>query len=501
MKQLREIILAIESFRNDIVNYPIFFKQIDLEYLNTEEALKNISEKISQADYQPEYLIKYSIPYDLISTREAYHISIDDLIIKYFITNQFKKEIDLFTNHINPENFKIYCVVDIYNCYQQIQYETFLDIIKAELSNDTSKFYLDLLEKSLKLNSYYSDEINGFIIGSKPDEYLVELFLSLLHSKLTNDITENISRNGDEFLICANSLSEIRNLVERIQSFFKEYKLEINRSKNFIKINSENRKITRVIPYEEPWPYSSPSCPPPMYPTIHYKEVNYTTTYRHSTKKNDLNTIDSYESSIEYLKSITPEIENIENLVKKYSPYSLFGYWNSSTPTYEKKLHEAINFERILNPIVLDNLETIIYRYPRSQYFSAIAIKNICIYAKNMNYTHTNSCKKNESNAFVIESNDFSNYNDKNSSLLCEKSNSILLNAIRSAEIYDYQKYLIIRELYFDKKKMSISKENYKTNGQIPFPILFENEFIQLNENNLELELPLQNILNELLGK
>lgn len=506
MKNLREIILAIENFKNDIANHPIFFRIKDIQYLDSEEALKNISTKISSEGYQPDFPLKYKIPYDSISTRETFSIQIDDLIIKYVIINTLKKEINFYSNQIDPSKFKVYCILDIYNCYSQIKKEIFIETVKSEISNKIDNSYIELLYKCLNLKDNFSEETVGFIIGSKPDEYLVELFLSIIHSKLNIQVSENISRNGDEFLICANSISELRDIVENTISALKEYNLDINKSKNFIDYISENRQITRVLPYEEPWPYSSPSCPPPQYPAILYREVNYTTTYKESTKNIDLNTINSYEKSIEFLKLISPEIEKIEIFTKNYPEYSLLGYWNSSTPTETKKLQEAIKFEKILIPSVLDKLETIIYRFPRSQYFSALAIKNISIYAKYFDYYYNDSCDKNESNAFLLDDYNFSTIDSKNSTFLCEKSNSILLNAIKSTDIFDYQKYLIIRELYFDKKKLSISKENYKIKGSIPFSVLFENIFRKLieqedeNPYEFELGLPLRTIIKEILN-
>ena len=94
-----------------------------------------------------------------------------------------------------------------------------------------------------------------------------------------------------------------------------------------------------------------------------------------------------------------------------------------------------------------------------------MAINYLCTYAKNFNYYIKNSCKKSDNNAFIIENYDFSAINEENSSLLCEKSNSILLNAIRSNDIYDYQKYLILRELFFDKQNLTIKERNYKIKG------------------------------------
>lgn len=500
MKYLRDIILAIESFKNDIANYPIFFSNEDLNYLDSEEAIQKILDKLSNKEYKPDFISRYRIPYDSVSTRETYLIHIEDLIIRYIIVNQFKKEFNLYSNHIEPSQFKVYSILDIYNCYNQIKKEIFIDTIKTHISHKIGAAYLDLLEKSLNFDNQYSDEAKGLIIGSKPDEYFAELFLSIIHSKLNNRVSENISRNGDEFLICANSLNELRTYVEAIIILLKEYSLEINKSKNYVKYILEERRITRVIPYEEPWPYTTPSCPPPDFPEILYKEVNYLNIFKELKGNQDIDKIDSYEKSIEYLKAISPEIEKIEAFTKNYPNHSLIGYWNSSTPIEVKKLHETINFEIVLKPYVLDKLETIIYRFPRSQYFSALAIRNVCIYAKYFDYLYNDSCNGNEKNAYLLEGFDFSSINTKISSLLFEKSNSILLNIVRSNDIFDYQKYLVIRELYFDKKRLRISKDNYKIKGHAPFSILFENAFKKLMENEWELQLPLRTIINEILN-
>lgn len=499
MKHYREIILAIESFKNDIVKYPIFFCTKDLIYLESEEAIENISKKITDINYKSEFPEIFKIPYDTVSSRNAYHLSIDDLIIRYFIVNHFKKNINLFSNHVNPKDFKVYCIVDIYNCYNHIGKDVFLNTIKNDYCNKLDPSIINLLINSLNYSNQYSNKISGILIGSKPDEYFAELFLSIIHLELNNKVSENISRNGDEYLIGANSLNELKRMVSDLDCTLTKYGLHINKSKNFIKFITETRSITRVIPYEEPWPYTSPSCPPPDFPTILFKEINYNKTIGQNKSKVATPLINSYEESIEYLKFIIPETQKIELLTKRYSAFSLFGHWSSSTPNEEKKLHEAINFELVLNPLVLDNLETIIYRYPRSQYFSSQAINAVCIYAIYMDYSYTSSCQNNSTNAYIIDLYDFKSYNSKASSFLCEKANSILLNAIRSNEIYDYLKYLIIRELYFDKKNLTINKQNYKLSGEIPFPILFEKEFKKILENEYKLELPIKTIIKELI--
>ena len=245
----------------------------------------------------------------------------------------------------------------------------------------------------------------------------------------------------------------------------------------------------------------SPSCPPPQNPKTLYKEEKYISTFKFPKKDINLSNIDSYEKSIEYLKFISEEIKKIENFVENYPEYSILGYWNSSTPPEAKKMQEAINFETVLNPTILDKLETIIYFYPRSQYFSALAIKNLAVYAKNLDYYSDHSCERDANNAYLIDNYDFTKINRDNSSLLFEKSNSILLNALRSNDIFDYQKYLILRELYFDETKLTISKSNYRLKRDVPFPILFENYIHQLNEESEALELPLRTIIGEIINE
>ena len=257
MQQLREVILAIESFKNDIKNHPIFFSLEDLNYLESDDALQNISEKLKEENYRPKFPSSYEIPYDLVSTRISHSLSIDDLIIRYVVINKLQKEIKLYSNSIDPSNYKVYCVVDIYDCYNHIVKKNFQKVIKEEFSNKLDSYFLDLIERCLDFESNSLNKIEGLIIGSKPDEYLAEIFLSIIHSKLNMQVSEHISRNGDEFLIGANSVGELRKITIQLIEFLKSFNLQINKSKNLVGHLEEMRQISRIIPYDEPWPYQS----------------------------------------------------------------------------------------------------------------------------------------------------------------------------------------------------------------------------------------------------
>ena len=497
MNILRKTILAIEKFKMHIVKFPIYFQVKDLEYLETQKALDNIAEKLESSNYQPNYVQSYLIPYDTISTRKGYSLHIDDLIIRYVLFNHLESTLKLYSNKINPSEFNIFCIVDIFDCYNQINNDILIQTLRQELASKIDNDSFILLERCLTIYENSSDKISGLLVGSKPDEYFAELFLSVLHSKMNTGISDNISRSGDEFLIFADSIGEIRGIVSGIISLLNDKGLTLNKSKNKTVFVSEKRKLTRLIPFEEPWLYNSPSCPPPDFPNILYNEVNFTISHKGKQDNGEILKINTYEDSIKYLNSIAPEIEKIELFINTYPEYSLFGYWNSSTPTETKKLHQEIDFKKILNPKILDNLETIIYRFPRSQYFSGMAIKYLCTYAINFNYNIKYSCKHSKTDVFLVENYDFTAISEEISSLICEKSNSILLNAIRSNDIYDYQKYLIIRELFFDKQNLTIKEKNYKIKGDAPFPILFKNEIKKLADDYIDE--PLRNIISEIL--
>jgi len=193
----RKIILAIERYKSDITNYPIYFKQAELKYIESQVAIDNIQKKLEDKEYLPEIAGTYSIPYDTISTRVCYAPNIDDLIIRYVLQNYFEENVDFYSNKINYSQFNVYAIVDIFDCYNQIDKDILIETIKNELTNKVEDKYLFLLEKCLN---------NGILIGSKPDEYFAELFLSLIHSKINLKVSENIERNGDEFLIFGNTI-------------------------------------------------------------------------------------------------------------------------------------------------------------------------------------------------------------------------------------------------------------------------------------------------------
>lgn len=473
MDTIRKVIIAIEQYKQDIVQFPIYFEPNSIEYLDTKLALDNICAKYDNPDYRVENAIYYSIPYDGISTRNAYHLNIDDTIIRYILAKSLSSSTSIYTNTVDSKPYSIYALIDIYDFYSQIDNGVFIETIKQTISNKIDKKCLELFEKRIFVHDIIGSPIKGLLIGSKPDEYFAELFLSIIHAKINSEISRYIIRNGDEFVIFSNSVNEIRETITNIEYLLKDYKLSINKAKNRLVYIKEKRMSTRLLPFEQQPLFTSPSCPPPMIPEILFRETNFTITYNNddlNDKKFD--SIHSYEDSINFLKALSTDLEKVKAFNNKYPEYHLFNDWNSSTPLEAEQMYKEINWSLLTKPNSLDNLETIIYRFPRSQYYSAMAIHFVCVFATVFYYNYCLSAKNSDKKVYIVDDIDFSHINQENSTLLVEKANSILLNALRSQDIYDYQKYLILRELFFDKQSLSINKSNFNLKSNLPFPIL-----------------------------
>lgn len=466
MNYYRKIILAIEDFKNDVKKAPVFFTQDDLDYVETEVAIEYINKKLNQNEYKVSHYANYKIPYDTIHDRNAIAFDINDLIIRYVVMNEIKLSGEsIFSNNFKVENFDIVCNIDIYDCYANIDVNRLVQIV-SNIDNNTRSIFKNLLN--------FSDDCEKtFIpIGSKPDEYFAEIYLSTILKIVTAKVSENITRINDEFIIFCNSIGELRKIIKDINYYLADYNLEINKSKTKIKYLSENRIQTRLIQHEEKWMYSSPSCPAPEAPEKTFTMHEYSTKYFENVKVVDIDetkVVNSYDEAFKFVEYLNKHLKVLINY-EENSIYNLFGIWDSSTPAETKTLYNEINFKVIINPIILENLEKIIYRFPRSQYYSALAVHCLITYAKHFEYSDQHSCEKSESQAFVVDNINFTELNAENASFLLEKSLSIILNSLHSENIHTYQKYLILRELFFNPQNMTIKLSNFKIKGNdIPF--------------------------------
>lgn len=482
METVRKVIIAIEQYKQDIAKFPIFFRPDSIKYLETQLAIDNICAKYDNPNYKIEQPIYYAIPYDGISTRSVYHLDIDDTIIRYILVSSLSSKISLYTNNIDTTSYSIYAQIDIYNFYPQIDNEVFTNTIKDEFLEKIDKKSLELLEKCLIYSESPYFPAKGLLIGSKPDEYFAELFLSIIHSELNLKVSRNIIRNGDEFIIFGNSINEIREIIESVEYYLGTYKLSINKAKNRIEYVKEKRNATRLSPFEQETLFISPSTPPHKSTEILFQVNNYTITHNNSKLKNEIfDSINTYEDSINFLKALSVDLEKVKEFNKKYPEYNLFDSWNSSTPLEAEHMYKRINWELLTKPKTLDNLETIIYRFPRSQYYSALAINYVCVIATIYYYDYCLSAKASENKVYDTDGIDFSHINKNNSTILAEKANSILFNALKSQNIYDYQKYLILRELFFDKKSLSINQSNFKLKSNLPYPKLLIDSLLEID--------------------
>jgi hypothetical protein len=99
------------------------------------------------------------------------------------------------------------------------------------------------------------------------------------------------------------------------------------------------------------------------------------------------------------------------------------------------------------------NLKKIIIYYPKSEYFTALAINLLLYIAK-------------RSEHFISKNNDLEKFKIE-LTILNEVSHLTIIELLESDEIFSYQKYMILRNLYKDDEHIIFSLENYSVQSTI----------------------------------
>jgi len=470
----KEIQFAIGLYKQDILNYPIYFNPTTISLLDNEIFIYQIKNKLNR-NYRPALGKTFLIPYDRISTREIITLELEDIIIRYVLKIELQKKIKVLANN-NDCNADLSVLIDISDFYQSVNHDVLISIFKASGEISDNSDLLEVLKGCLKVSFLKDNKIktlnSGLLIGSKPDEYFAEIFLNYVQASIQNEITPKIQRFSDEFLIFGSDINEIRETVQKVRSLLSNFGLKINLSKTKLikETRSKQEFESNLKLFEESKLIGSASMP-----TFWVKNGFEVITKPIAMRKDDQvvkmkNEISNYEDSIVFLKSLYQSYTSLNEYQQKYPDYKYFYNIVFSQPTDFLLDYEKLNFEII----EIENIKTvkdIIVKYPKSEYYSAIAINILVFIAKGLFYSVNHSIVRDLKHKIRSDIEEF-NYQvpsfDSKITEACEFANFQIIELLKSDEIFEHQKYLILRTLFMNKNNLSISIKNFeikKING------------------------------------
>lgn len=508
---------------DDFNSLPLFYLPNSLSILEDLNFLKDLKSKLNKF-YSFSCGYSYDIPYDFISNREAVVLTVEDLMIKYIL----KKSLEEFTNHklILPEQFDVLISdfinkanerssnvfkIDILNYYDSISHEVFLNTLVNHLVLDINSDYYILFQKSLQIvyknkNNQIVKKEKGLSLGIKPDEYFANYFIYRIveNIKIQHDI--ELLYVADEIFFSASNLNQARIIFEKIENTLLDFKLLINKNKNttinfsiknlqivknlllttpkydydrlfdefmngkersifYIK---ENKKIIDPKKDENECPmcgyYNEKECPYCGYQSGTYNPDEYEGFDPIKLKEIENFEINNYEDSFNFLKILMVDKEQIKKYQKTFPDYSKLYNITSSIPTESQAHFNELDLY-IFNKKVIEKLLFVIYRYPRSEYYTALAIDILVYIAKNS--TYCGNCRYEQDN-MDMDLNLLPKLTDA-----CELSNLSIIDLLESEDIHAFQKYLILRSLFKNDSDLNFSINNYQVK-QILFSCLID---------------------------
>jgi len=473
-----KIKLAINQYKRDILDFPIFFDPTKIKLLENELLISQVKNKFNR-DYKPSIGDYFEIPYNRIFTRHSISLQIEDIIIKYIIKNEIenslKFKVDQSDNLIEssiPESIldnqlKFITVVDILNFYDSINHKILIDIIKAN-SNISSDETLIILESLLKPSYILNDQIilkeSGLLVGSKPDDFFAEIILTFMKYHLKKILNRELLRSSDEFIVATKDIKGARETVNQIEFTFSKFGLRINKSKTkiFETRNSDLNNKLKLKLFDESILEGKSN------PEWSFKNGFLMTEISVSPKDGsdvqNLNisnsNITTYEESISFLKSMYINQNKVLEYQKKYPKYSLFYNIPFSKPTDFLTDYVNLNF-KFLEIENLKTIKKIIIEFPKSEYYSSIAINLLVFVAKDLFFNLNYSILRDLRDKLYADSDYSISEVDIRISEACEFANVALIELLESEIIFDHQKYLILRGLFMSKSNVEISKNNF----------------------------------------
>ncbi|MFV0188309.1 reverse transcriptase domain-containing protein [Empedobacter falsenii] len=385
-------------------------------------------------------------------------------------------------------------LLDIQNFYESINHKLLISIVNLFSKLEKDDKIIKLLESSLKVPYLEDGKLTttekGLLIGSKPDDFLATVFMKYISLVIKKLINNKFNIINDEIIIEINSVNEGRNIFELISKELLRHGLQINLSKIKIIRNSslklENDDVIKQIKLVKNKILSGTSSSPQFITetNLEVEEIKLSeANIENIEKSSQYQEINTYEEAINFIKFLYKDYDKITKYREKHPEYKYFTNIVASQPTDFYHDYLNLNFE-ILKMENLKILIKVIKNFPKSEYYSSIAIGILVFVAKdlfyNFNDAKTNIEKIDYGVIPTVDSYPFSE--------ACQFANFQIINLLESPDIYDYQKYLILRHLFFSKVDKSIKWTNYEVKT---FQAYDEDDFLDFgNFESKENELP-----------
>ena len=484
-----EVKLSILNYKDDLNRYPLFYDfdeisiisddiDIDLTKDNFNKSFIKIVKDNFNKYYQTNKANTFEIPYNRVINRTATALKSKDMIVRYLLTDHLKKNTNfirsikkydestinkLIEKHLK-EGQRIVVKIDIYNCYESIEHKKLIRIISDDLNLNTESLFVSMLNNSLKviyedIDGMIKRKEKGLLIGSKPDEYLAEYFLE--------NIADNIQDNGisviriaDEFIFFSNSIDTARTKFKRIREIIESYNLEINNSKTTITDHRGNSlqhhfyvqrfMVDGTIPYlaYELSDLDEKEDRDSMNNCIEENDFVSSAALHVETKENQQ--IKTYDSSLSFLKKLLHSQKTIKSFQENHPEHKkLYNLEYSELDDFKKGLYDAFNLLFIKETV--KKLKKIIVHYPKSEYYSGLALQLLSFLVKNSIYYQD---KIDFDNSFLegitLKLHD-----------TCVESNLTVIDLLKSNDVHQYQKYLLLNFIFKKENNLSLDISEY----------------------------------------
>lgn len=489
---------AISAYINDLNNYPLFYDISKISILNNNKITDRIKDRFNKY-YQTAVGVTFEIPYNLVSNRDLITLDIEDIIIRYILINHLRDQTNFITSNekYNDQNIALLCQkeiergnavsikVDINNCYESISHDKLVNEVGKELMLEEDSTYLTILKNALKV-IYKTDlgEITkkekGLLIGNKADEFLAEFFLDKIEAEIKKQGI-HVLRVTDEFIYFTDTILAAREKYKSIERIISEYGLSLNKSKTIINDYRGDALTFKLNLVREYTPFVGSNIVVAGYTSYKLSEENTSKNIEKGKKNSDNLTdvfensieIESYDSSILFLRQILKSEKEVKNYQITYPNYKYLHNIIHSQPTSYRDDFYNLDYS-VFSIENIEKLKKIIYHYPKGEYYNALAIQLLIFVATNA--IHVNYDYEHESQMeYLISLNEL----QFNLHQACELANLTIVELLKSDDVHEYQKYILLRSLFkkdhsleLNIEKYSIQTLNYDLivpNGKLPF--------------------------------